>query len=332
MNPWAVTGLTDAEGYFGFTISKKSGRKLAFELKPRFSFHMHSRDYNLLVNLKEFFGVGNVSLKAKSSYYSVGSKEDIAIIIQHFKLFPLQTSKRNSFYIFSIVFDMFCKKEHLSVEGFMKAVSYINSLNKPLEPETLKSVTDIYGKLPLLTLPPVIKYCSIAIPSPWWIVGFICGDGSFSYVKIARKETNKLFFYFNMSISQLKMDKYVLQSISNFLGAGTVYEYGDRKQAELVVRNIKVIQHILLPFFLLYPMMGYKRTQYNIWLKAVLLTLGTTEYSKERENQLLALITNLSELNGYTRELKVLNEVKNLSNKDGKAILAPVQIDDKEEV
>jgi len=92
LNPWAVTGLTDAEGYFGFTITKKSGRKLAFELKPRFSFHMHSRDYDLLVNLKEFFGVGNVSLNAKSSYYSVGSKEDIAIIIQHFKLFPLLCS------------------------------------------------------------------------------------------------------------------------------------------------------------------------------------------------------------------------------------------------
>lgn len=330
MNPWAVTGLSDGEACFGFTITKKSGRKLAFELKPRFSFHMHSRDYNLLVNLKEFFGVGNVSLKTKSSYYSVGSKEDIAIIIQHFKLFPLQTSKRNSFYIFSIVFDMFCRKEHLTVEGFMRAVSYINSLNKPLEPETLKSVTDFYGKLPLLILPPVVKYCSVDIPSPWWIVGFICGDGSFSYVKIARKETNKLFFYFNMSISQLKMDKYVLQSISNFLGAGTVYEYEDRKQAELVVRNLKVIQHILLPFFLLYPMMGYKRTQYNIWFEAVLLTLGTTEYSKERENQLLELVTNLSELNGYTRELKVLNEVKNLSIKDEKSILAPIHIDKEE--
>jgi hypothetical protein len=104
-----------------------------------------------------------------------------------------------------------------------------------------------------------------------------------------------------MSISQLKFDKYVLNSISNFLGAGTVYEYEDRKQAELVIRNSKVIQHILLPFFLSYPMMGYKGTQYNIWLEAVLLTLGTTEYSKERENQLLELVTNLSELNGYTK-------------------------------
>ena len=41
---------------------------------------------------------------------------------------------------------MFCKKEHLSVEGFMKAVSYINSLNKPLEPETLKSITEKGGR------------------------------------------------------------------------------------------------------------------------------------------------------------------------------------------
>jgi hypothetical protein len=32
---------------------------------------------------------------------------------------------------------------------------------------------------------------------------------------------------------------------TNFLGAGTVYEYENRKQAELVVRNLKVIQHPL---------------------------------------------------------------------------------------
>ena len=32
------------------------------------------------------------------------------------------------------------------------------------------------------------------------------------------------------------------------------------------------------PFFLAYPLTGYKGIQYNIWLEAVLLTLGTTKY------------------------------------------------------
>jgi hypothetical protein len=155
---------------------------------------------------------GNVSLNAKSSYYSVGSKEDIAIIIQHFKLFPLQTSKRNSFYIFSIVFDMFCKKEHLSVEGFMKAVSYINSLNKPLEPETLKSITDIYGKLPLLALPPVIKYCSINIPSPWWIVGFICGE--YSKREVRKFLTLTRYFYASIKITRKISYETLFQNLS----------------------------------------------------------------------------------------------------------------------
>jgi len=40
----------------------------------------------------------------------------------------------------------------------MKAVSDINCLNRPLEAETLKSVTSTYGALPQLILPPVIKY------------------------------------------------------------------------------------------------------------------------------------------------------------------------------
>jgi NADH-ubiquinone oxidoreductase chain 6 len=83
LDPWAVTGLVDAEGYFGFTITKKSGRKLAFELKPQFCLHMHAREYDLLVSLKEFFGVGTVTLRSKDAYYTVYSKRDLEIIVQH---------------------------------------------------------------------------------------------------------------------------------------------------------------------------------------------------------------------------------------------------------
>nr|YP_008082068.1 hypothetical protein RSOL_m01350 [Rhizoctonia solani]AGK45446.1 hypothetical protein RSOL_m01350 [Rhizoctonia solani] len=46
-----------------------------------------------------------------------------------------------------------------------------------------------------------------------------------------------------LSISQLKFDKYILVSIANQLGVGTVYEYPTRAAAELVVVGLSKIQH-----------------------------------------------------------------------------------------
>lgn len=298
LNPWTVTGLTDGEGCFGFTIHRRKERKLGFEIRPRFSFHMHAKEYLLLVQLKEFFGVGNVYCIGNSSFFVVSSREDLAIVIKHFELYPLLTSKLHSFFIFKIIYGMFCKKEHLSEKGFMKVVSYINCLNKPLEVETLELITTIYGPLPQLTLPPVVKHTIIGIPSPWWLVGFVCAEGCFSYRKVLKEKTNKLFFYFTMSISQAKNDKYILESIAYYLGAGKVYETFNDVVAQFEINNFIVIQHIILPFLSNFPLMGHKRKQYEIWLKAIMLTLCNVGYSKKREIELLELTRELSNLSG----------------------------------
>lgn len=296
LNPLTVTGITDAEGWFGFTIHRRKDRKLGFEIRPRISFHMHAREYPLLVQMREFFGVGNVYCIGISSFFVVSSREDIATLINHFELYPLLTSKLHSFNIFKIVFGMFCSKEHLSKEGFMKAVSYINCLNKPIEDETLGLINSIHGPLPELVLPPVVKHSIIDIKSPWWVVGFIAGEGCFSYRQVPSKVNGKLFIYFSMSVSQTISDKYILDSIANYFGVGRVYLKSG--VAQLEINNIKGIQHIVLPFFQIYPLLGHKRTQFEIWLEAITITLCTPVYSKERETKLLELVNSLSNLSG----------------------------------
>jgi hypothetical protein len=88
-----------------------------------------------------------------------------------------------------------------------------------------------------------------------------------------------------MSISQIISDKYILDSIGNYFGVGRVYLKNG--VAQLEINNFKWIQHIILPFFTIYPLMGHKRTQYEVWLEAITITLCTPGYSKERETKLL---------------------------------------------
>ena len=68
---------------------------------------MHIKDLELLLSLKNYFGVGNVRTSGKFAYYEVNSKVDIKVIINHFQLYPLQTSKKHSFYIFIIFILLF---------------------------------------------------------------------------------------------------------------------------------------------------------------------------------------------------------------------------------
>lgn len=149
-------------------------------------------------------------------------------------------------------------------------------------------------------------------------MGFIVGDGTFSYKKVDRTtiSTNdkRSFFYLIMSISQLKFDKYILVSIVNQLGVGTVYEYPTRPAAELVVVGLSKIQHKILPFFFQYPLVGFKLVQYELWNKGVLLSICNPDYTKERELRMIELMMELSNLNGNVNQKKLITRLKSESN------------------
>jgi hypothetical protein len=71
---------------------------------------MHIRDTTLIKNIKEFFKVGVYKESGVFCTFEVNSIKDLEIIINHFKIFPLQSSKQNAFNIFLIIFNMYRKK------------------------------------------------------------------------------------------------------------------------------------------------------------------------------------------------------------------------------
>ena len=114
----------------------------------------------------------------------------LAIIIAHFRLFPLLSSKWHAFHIFTIIYDNTNAKLHLTRKGFIKAIALINILNKPVSASTLVAIIEILGPLPSLVLGPEPVYTNIVIPNIRWIVGFVCGKGSLS--NLTRSRTTAL--------------------------------------------------------------------------------------------------------------------------------------------
>jgi hypothetical protein len=76
------------------------------------------------------------------------------------------------FNIFVILININKNKEHLTPDGFMLSLAYINILNNKIKQNVLNEITEIHGPLPNLILPPVSTVINLNIPNSWWIIGF----------------------------------------------------------------------------------------------------------------------------------------------------------------
>lgn len=94
-----VTGFTDAEGSFIFSISKRKDSK-SLSVRASFEIGLHIKDIAILHELRDFFGVGRVSIRKSKSVvsYCVSKISDLGnVIAPHFSRFPLQSQKRVDF-------------------------------------------------------------------------------------------------------------------------------------------------------------------------------------------------------------------------------------------
>jgi LAGLIDADG endonuclease len=58
LNPWFVTGFTDAEGCFGLYIYKNANYKTGWFISLVFKISLHEKDQIILEQIKKYFGVG----------------------------------------------------------------------------------------------------------------------------------------------------------------------------------------------------------------------------------------------------------------------------------
>jgi len=55
LNPWFVTGFTDAEASFTISIYKKNNLKLGWQVNASFQIELNFIDEELLIQIKQFF-------------------------------------------------------------------------------------------------------------------------------------------------------------------------------------------------------------------------------------------------------------------------------------
>uniref|UniRef100_UPI0030E1EE91 hypothetical protein n=1 Tax=Dematophora necatrix TaxID=2751867 RepID=UPI0030E1EE91 len=282
MDPWFVTGLIDAEGSFTVSVLKSSSTKTGWAVNARFKITAHISDLDLMLNLKNFLGrdLGKMVIFKYTCTYRVDKLKDILeVIIPHFDKYPLATQKLADFILFKEIISIMKNKEHLTLDGLNKILSYKASLNLGLSEELKEKFSNIEAvKRPLII--------NKDIPSPFWVAGFTTGDGSF-YLIIRANELNKIpRTDIGFTITQHSRDIYLLEKFITFFNCGRIKKDSRYSVYYYVVTNIKDITSKIIPFFNKYNTKGVKHLNFADWCTGAEVIKCKAHLSKEGVEQI----------------------------------------------
>ena len=102
LSPWQVTGFTDGEGSFTYSLSNNNKNEIKINLEFKVTQKARpSAAEGILLEFKDFFKCGNVVIdnrKTDTKKFQVSSLSNILTkIIPHFENFPCLTSKNLNF-------------------------------------------------------------------------------------------------------------------------------------------------------------------------------------------------------------------------------------------
>ena len=262
-----MSGFSDAESSFSIRVAKDVKRFSSLRIAPIFSIELRAtreKDYNLLLSIQSHFAVGTIINRVRkarpSAIYSVQSIKALKeVIIPHFNNYPLLTQKKEDFRLFCLVVNLIYNKQNNSEKGLNEILSYKASMKKGLS-KTLKHLFPDIIPASRNTVP------AVEIFNPFWIAGFVDGEGCF-YVKLSKyKQDNKVRVIF--SVSQDIRDINLLKNLAVYFNSGIIETVKTRpSQSSYVVYKFSDITEKIIPFFNKYSLKGVKALDFNDFKK-----------------------------------------------------------------
>lgn len=280
-----VTGFCDAECSFSIRVGKDTTRSHNIKVAPIFSIELHAKDIALLEQIKTFFGVGTIISRIRGSkpsvIYSVQSIIPIMeIIIPHFLKYPLLTQKLADFKLFHSAVQIIHQNSKLSLDNLIDILIIKASMGKNLglSSKLMDLFPSLQEELHKMSRPVVVTQ---SISSPFWLAGFVSGDGIF-YIKPVRYREIISRFTLVFSITQQVRDLNLFHIIQSFLGCGVIENKPNRpNEVNYIVTKLNDITNVIIPFFQSHPIMGVKALDLKDFVKATTL-IENKEYQNEK--------------------------------------------------
>lgn len=264
LDPFWLTGFTDAEGCFSVILTKRLNN--SWRIIVSYEINLHIKDISTLYLIRDFFGVGSVysSPSRSTCVYRVSKVDDlINVIIPHFLNYPLLTQKYSDFVLWSKVVNIMSTKEHLSTNGFNTILTYYASINKGMSNTVLSQFPDTVG---VERVENEITKSSIVL-NPYWVSGFTAGDGGFS-IGFRPSTTSLDIIYFRFHIAQHFRDTLLMNKFIQFFGCGNVNIRSKDSRCDFYVQDFSVIYDKIIPHFDSYPLHNIKHLDFADFKKA----------------------------------------------------------------
>lgn len=305
---WFV-GLTDGEGLFIISIVNK-GSSCSF----KFEIGLHKDDINMLYYIQKELGLGRVATFGNAAYFTISTKDEIALLLNIFAQYPLKSNKALNYLNFKQAFELYTNKGKILdvIEDIKILKNNMNSNRTDFE------MSDYYLNHPIVI-------------TPNWLLGFVEGEGSFFVLRRPSSNSYSLVFGLTQSYTNLELMKAIrdyfnnLPSLSDSLIEGVqikgwrsqekpvfahIYVENksnktNNKQSDMVILNItrsEYLSNVLIPLFDSMIWHSKKYLDFQDWKVIFSIKEKGLHYLSEGE-ELIGLI--LSQMN--TKRLSTYN-------------------------
>ena len=266
MNPYFLTGFSDAESSFSVSIRSKSNSKgeVKWVVEPEFQIGLSYKDEELLRAIKTSFEchsksglragkVGTIQVNNNKSFFRVSSLSELIEIIDHFDSYPLLTKKRKDYLIWREVILRVQRGEHQTFEGVRDIVKLKSALNLGLS-DKLRKEFDITSEEERAA---ALNKCELGNEqlsiNAQWIAGFTSGEGNFM---IGLRKEGKLgkipqlrFQLTQHSSPSGSSDEELFRRLALYFCCGKVYvrSSNGRQAVEFTVQNFSEILERIIP-------------------------------------------------------------------------------------
>lgn len=182
-------------------------------------------------------------------------------------------------------FNIIKLNEHLTEKGISELIEIKSTLNKGLS-EKLKHN---FSKIDLLER---VEFKFEGIPSPYWIAGFVSGDGSFN-IKTTKTRTGKVQLRFAVHLHIREQE--VIKGLALFFNFDTSkYIYYTEISVAIQIVNTSDILNIIIPFFDKYKIKGAKELDYIDFKKVAEIVNSKSHLTEDGFNRILVIKDNMN--------------------------------------
>lgn len=249
LNPWYITGLSDGDANFSFSVTKTPSTKnlnWAVQLNYNITADGNLANLKMLKLVKNYFGGVGFITKTKEGYFTlrINGLKNCLIVRDHFIKYPLLTYKVVYFNLWSKALDLAAQKRQIQYKDWQEVLYKIISLKAHFKFGLSEKLKLNFPEFELIETPEYKP--NLELMNIHWICGFINADGSFSLSTRKVKDTKlKERVDIEITITQHEISLIVLEQIIKVLGFGSIGKKKDKNAYRVRITSLKNINNFI---------------------------------------------------------------------------------------